>query len=222
MTVYERFKAHTKASTRRHRKTYKIYNAMEKYGVENFFVETLETNVPIDKLDEREIEYIEKYNSFKSGYNSTPGGDGRIINKINNESELITLAKSGSSADSLAKRFNVNKATIFRTLHKLGFYYHVDPDKVLELAESGKSNKEISDILGCHVYTVSRILRKKNRSKHRLPLEKREIFDYNGLFADYRNQMPIPEICKKYDISETVLNRERKKYGIEARTRTNN
>ena len=40
----------------------------------NFYIEILEENLCSDKLDEREIFYINKYNSYIKGYNSTNGG----------------------------------------------------------------------------------------------------------------------------------------------------
>jgi hypothetical protein len=46
---------------------------MRKYGIENFFVEKIE-ECEEDRLDEREIYWIQKYNSFNDGYNSTLGG----------------------------------------------------------------------------------------------------------------------------------------------------
>jgi len=59
-----------------------IDNARKKYGPENFkytILEIIETNCQEEltiKLDALEIYYIEKYDSFKNGYNSTLGGGG--------------------------------------------------------------------------------------------------------------------------------------------------
>lgn len=51
--------------------------AIKKYGKENIITITLEDNITDDNtLNEREIFYIDKYNSFKNGYNQTLGGDG--------------------------------------------------------------------------------------------------------------------------------------------------
>lgn len=50
-----------------------LYAAMRKYGIENFYIELLEeTNEP----ESKEIYWIEKLGSFKTGYNATQGGDG--------------------------------------------------------------------------------------------------------------------------------------------------
>lgn len=58
----------------------KIDKARVKYGPENFKYEILETialeskKELLEKLNNLEIYYISKYDSFKNGYNSTPGG----------------------------------------------------------------------------------------------------------------------------------------------------
>lgn len=53
----------------------KFYNAMRKYGFENFKWEILENNIPSEFLNMKESEWIQGLNSLKNGYNSTIGGD---------------------------------------------------------------------------------------------------------------------------------------------------
>ena len=207
MTVHERFMVHMKPSTEKQKRNYKLYSAIRKYGRDKFFVETLEENIPISSLNEREIEYIAKYDSFKNGYNSSPGGDGRVLNKVNNEDELLRLAKSGIQASEIAARFNVNKATVFRTLHKLGFFYRVSQKEILDMADRGMSNKEIASILKCDLYTVSRALNRAGKRKHRVPTKLRNEFDLQSIVDDYNAQMPIDELCKKHNISKTTFYR---------------
>lgn len=51
-----------------------IHNAFRKYGLDNFEFEILE-ETKIEELDEKEIYYIEKYNSlYPNGYNILKGG----------------------------------------------------------------------------------------------------------------------------------------------------
>lgn len=218
MSVHERFMSHKKPSVLKQRSTYKLYNAMNKYGIDNFYVETLEENVPLDELDELEIKYISQYDSYNNGYNSTPGGDGRLINKINNEEKVLKMAQKGIKAQEIADVFNVNKATIFRTLHKLGFYYHASQEEMKELFNLGFTNLEIGELLKCDPDTVTRKLQKEGIRKHRLPLNKRENFDYQGLFNDYQNNIPISKLCEKYDLSKSVLRRTLKEHNIPNRT----
>lgn len=53
-----------------------LYQAIRKYGVENFSFEVLE-ECDISLLDEKEVYYINLYNSYKEGYNATLGGQGK-------------------------------------------------------------------------------------------------------------------------------------------------
>ena len=50
-----------------------LYKAFNKYGIENFNFEEIE-EVPNEELDEREKYWIEYYDSYFNGYNSTLGG----------------------------------------------------------------------------------------------------------------------------------------------------
>lgn len=53
----------------------KIQNAWNKYGEDNFVFEVIE-ECSIDELDEKEIFYIQEYDSHANGYNNTDGGGG--------------------------------------------------------------------------------------------------------------------------------------------------
>lgn len=51
--------------------------AIDKYGFDNFECIILEENIPKNNIKQKEIFYIDKFNSYKSNnYNSTIGGDG--------------------------------------------------------------------------------------------------------------------------------------------------
>lgn len=218
MTVHERFMSHMKPSAARRGQNRKLYNAVSKYGADKFFVETLESGIPVSELDGKEIDYIAKYDSLNRGYNSTKGGDGRVINKIDNEQEMLSLAKSGVDAKELAARYGVHKATIYRTLHKLGFFYYADhSEEILFLAASGLKNEQIAEQIGCHIYTVYRALNRANARKHRMPIKKRKDIDIGVVMADYTAQMPIREICKKHGISKTVFYRIKEQTGVKSR-----
>lgn len=218
MTVHERFMTHMKPSTAKQRSGYKLYMAVKKYGKEHFFVETLESNVPLEQLDMKEIQYIAKYDSFYNGYNSTKGGDGRVINLIENEDELLEKAQSGINANELAEYYGVNKATIYRTLHKLGFYYNdIDEDAVVEAAISGTRQEDIAKSFGVNKMTVQRILRKRDVHFHKPRIDMREKFSIEDIRKDYDAQMSIESICKKFDISKTTFYRIKKQYRFQTR-----
>ena len=76
INIYNRFKFHHLVDYKNPNNPQyngKFYQAIRKYGWDEFEVEILEL-CPIEELDEKEVLYINNYNSFYDGYNSTPGG----------------------------------------------------------------------------------------------------------------------------------------------------
>ena len=70
-----RFRKHCEEA-RRNNYTYKsyLYNAMNELGIDNFYVELLESQV--EDYNEKEIYYINKFNSLRpNGYNLASGGE---------------------------------------------------------------------------------------------------------------------------------------------------
>ena len=86
--IYRRWKAHKYVSNEENREGYNkpLYRAFRKYGIDNFSFEVIEECLE-ETRSEKEIYYIEKYNSYiggenANGYNLTTGGEGtrgRII-----------------------------------------------------------------------------------------------------------------------------------------------
>lgn len=118
LSLLDRWKAHIKPSTAKLKGNYKLYNAINKYGVSHFSIHLLEDNIPVEELNKKEIKYIEEYNSYYEGYNSTKGGDGRIINNQYDEKTIIQMYQQGMSSIKIAKKYNVSSNTICRILHK--------------------------------------------------------------------------------------------------------
>ena len=76
-SVEKRWKEHIKDSKREHIESRPLYRAMNKYGIDNFRIETIE-ECSDELVEEREVFWIKGYNSFgKNGYNATIGGDGQ-------------------------------------------------------------------------------------------------------------------------------------------------
>lgn len=53
-----------------------LYNAIRKYGEDNFSVEIIADSIPEFLVNAYESYWIKHYNSYVNGYNSTLGGDG--------------------------------------------------------------------------------------------------------------------------------------------------
>ena len=85
-----------------------LYAAMRKYGIENFIIETVE-ECSDEVLNEREIFWIEYYNSFKNGYNATKGGDGRSYLDYD---VVVTTYNELKSLTETAKRLEISSKQV--------------------------------------------------------------------------------------------------------------
>lgn len=86
---------------RKKRKTY-FYNAIAKYGWDNFQVEILIADVPEEDLNQLEMSYIDIHDSTnpKKGYNLTKGGDGISgFTHTDETKKKICMANKNHSAD---------------------------------------------------------------------------------------------------------------------------
>lgn len=96
---------------------YPLYCAFKKYGIDNFSFEVVEECL-VSELDEKEIYYINKYDTYNTGYNQTTGGQTGNSNnciKISKEDIQIIydlLLHSTMTQREIAKQFNVGEDTI--------------------------------------------------------------------------------------------------------------
>lgn len=74
--IQERWEEHLKDYKKPRCEKRPLYDAMNKYGSENFSIKELE-KCSLEELNDKEIYWIEKLGSFKYGYNATAGGDGK-------------------------------------------------------------------------------------------------------------------------------------------------
>lgn len=76
-TIEKRFKGHIRAS-KNLKNNFIIYQAFRKHGIENFIIELLDTANNKIELNEKEVFWISKLQTFGTlGYNMTPGGNFR-------------------------------------------------------------------------------------------------------------------------------------------------
>lgn len=140
--IYARWKGHWK-EVRAGSNTY-LHNTMRKYGEDNFEYEIIE-ECSQDIINDREIYWINYYDSFNNGFNLTTGGDGvknkkyteeekeqirkrMFINKISKPVYQINkdgkILKEWRSCKEIAKTLNVLSSNIHDTLkHKDGYRF---------------------------------------------------------------------------------------------------
>lgn len=114
-TIEKRFQQHKNNSNKEYFSQIVLYKAFRKYGIENFKCELVE-EVDNKFLDEREKYWINYYDSYLNGYNSTLGG--RIVQLYNwDVDEIIDLYHQLKSARKVAKKLGCDHNTIDNLLN---------------------------------------------------------------------------------------------------------
>ena len=97
-----------------------IYRAMRKYGAGIFHIEQIE-ECENSKLDEREKYWIEYYDSYKNGYNSTPGGtalpSGKMFARLD-DNLLHQLWDKGYSIGEIVEKTGYSDTSVREHLHE--------------------------------------------------------------------------------------------------------
>ncbi len=140
-----RFKRHKSESKKEKKKDRPLYRAFRKYGIENFSLETLEECNEGQELCNKEIYYIEKYDTFRNGYNCTIGGDGKSY--LDYDLIYKTYLECGRSYRKTAQILNISakelsvklKSRYGEPTHDSGFPRRIP---VLMFSKEGKLLKE--------------------------------------------------------------------------------
>lgn len=191
-----------------------FHNAIQKYGKDNFEIEILE-ECDVEVLNEREIFYIAKYDTFKNGYNLTIGGDGNKRLLLDNKyDEIKELYLSGFSSNKIATLYKVDKSTIVKILIGLGVKIrnnklNINNQEFQELVkdyQSGYSLKELSKRYDCSSSGLKEFLQRKGvdlKVKYSI-LEDKE--NQQNLINDYLDsKLKLSEIQLKYHCSYNTI-----------------
>ena len=111
-SIQKRFQEHIKDSQKVRYDKRPLYDAMNKYGIENFEL-TLVENAEAELLDEREKYWIEYYDTYKNGYNATLGGEGKTLYDYD---QLIEDYLSGSLIKEVSQHFGCDVKVIQEAL----------------------------------------------------------------------------------------------------------
>lgn len=110
-----------------------LYNAFNKYGIENFLFEIIETNIPNEQIDIKEKYYINFYSSKvnQNGYNVADGGNGgKTCSKLSQQDVkniIIELQDDNNLKhfSQLAQQYNVSLRTIIAINNGETWYNHL-------------------------------------------------------------------------------------------------
>lgn len=132
-SIERRFREHIDSSKRARCEKRPLYDAMNKYGIENFSIELIEeTNNP----EEREKYWINYYRSYIgfsdcNGYNATLGGDGKAYA---DREAIVRLYREGKNQREISKILGYDVGTIRIALLEQGVTHedivHVSRSKI--------------------------------------------------------------------------------------------
>lgn len=88
---------------------YPIYRAIRKYGRENFEYKVLE-KCKVEDLAERELYYINKYDSFKNGYNQTLSTTNPLLDPEIMDRAIKNMTKNHRTIEHRNKQSKITKA----------------------------------------------------------------------------------------------------------------
>lgn len=140
-TVERRFNQHKNNSNKPYFSQIVLYKAFNKYGFENFKCETIE-EVPNELLNEREKYWIEYYDSYFDGYNSTLGG--RATQLYNwDVDDIIEKYMELKSARKVAEFFHCDHSTIDNILNANGIHRFTQAEQKARTIIISKNNKTL-------------------------------------------------------------------------------
>lgn len=106
------------------RGTQMIDNAIAQYGKDNFIIETIE-ECSEELVDEREIYWIDYYNSFNDGYNYTLGGRDNKMIFTTQVQNVLDLWNNGLTLNKIQKETGLNIETVRGYLNKNGITHEM-------------------------------------------------------------------------------------------------
>lgn len=161
-TIAIRWKDHCSVAYRKTSKDYNLplYRAIRKYGTENFLIEEVDYAFSQEELDLKEIQYIEKYNSYYNGYNASLGGSGH---KKYNYSEIVEYYLAHKSLQKTCQHFQIYDQVVYSALSAAG----IKPQKEANLSWQKKAKRYILCIETQHIFnSMAEIDRYFNKTVH--------------------------------------------------------
>ena len=215
----------------------KLNKAIRKYGADSFSVTILETCKNED-MNEREQYWINYYDSYNNGYNSTIGGSGG--QKYQNN-EILELWEKGYNQKQIADILSCDRSTINKRIITLkseeerinrhdttaaNSLSSVEYDQILELWNNGKGIGEIHTITQHDKKVISNFLKKNGVTQEQILLrgqqlslmnrKTRRIAQYNdkneciNIFNSMREAMEKLQIYSNQTIDKIIQGKSNK------------
>ena len=165
-TLTRRWYEHKKYALESDSKT-KLYQAIKTIGVEHFKIQLIEEVFGIEERNCREQYWIEYYNSFQNGYNSTNGGgcfDYINSSQLEKSDKIVELRLNGYSYQKICDQLKCGREKIAKVLkehnllNKNALTLRHEED-ILNLLRQGVYLTDIQKEAKCDFKTIQRILK---------------------------------------------------------------
>ena len=187
---------------------YPLMKAFRKYGIDNFKFEVIE-ECNNEELNQREIYWIDHFDTFFHGYNQTLGGDTSIRQPKENVIGVISdLINTDMLHKDIAIKWNMSTEMVQGI--NTGRYWKHNADyplqkrKIAKISYCKNCGKEITKgsklCLNCY-----ESLRAENSNKPSKDALIRNLYDYNGNFT---------KVGQIYNVSSNSVKKWCMKYGI--------
>ena len=117
-SLQTRFEEHVKNTS--HCKSV-ISAAIQKYGKKHFQIQLIEDNIPDEQLNQKERYWINFYDSYRKGYNLTPGGDGKSLSD-KEIADIRQLWELGLSCSEISNKLDLPHSTVYHRICKYPEY----------------------------------------------------------------------------------------------------
>lgn len=201
-TIERRYREHVSRSKNHKYKNYPLYKAMNKYGLDNFYIELI-GDFEKGKLEEMETYYIKKYNTFGvDGYNATLGGEGNKTITHTDE-YVIEVYKKQKTLIATSKKLNCSTQTIHEILKrnniKTNNFNKASLDEIGKKYEELKNVNEVANYFGYREETIKKKLDKLNIDYRIAKIDKEEIL------KRYNDNKTTKEIADELNISTSTV-----------------
>lgn len=157
-TVEERFQEHIRDSRRKRNENRKLYQAMNEFGVDNFYILEI-GQYEESELEQKEIEYIYFYNTYRNGYNQTLGGDGKRYIDTPDE-EFVRLYHELGAVKAVSRYTGHDSKWISRILKRNGVVIKGNNStKSIQIEETGDV---FGSVIECANYLIENKMTKSN------------------------------------------------------------
>lgn len=205
----------------------KLYNAFNKYGIENFHITLIEEVEDYNLLNEREKYWINYYDSYNNGYNSTLGGDGVHLIDYN---KIYEKWQEGKSRKEISDEFDITGPVVSKILNNFGIsseeiqergydkhIRNITSEKAYNLWLQGFTPNQIAKKEGSTLHTVKKLLFNYNLTEEdfkKRATDNQKKYSSDFIYEKWQEGLCIQEIVKKYGSNQATIKKQLLEFNI--------